>query len=293
MCLAVLALHELPHLPVLIAANRDEYHARPTAPAAPWDDGSDIVAGRDLKSGGTWMGMTRGGRYALVTNFRDPMRVLPDAPSRGDLVGDFLRGDETPATYAARVDAVGERYNGYNLIVGDLSGAWYCSNRGAPARALPPGIYALSNHLLDTPWPKLARTKAAFTRLLREGSREDAERLLRQRTPPDAERLLHGGSLADAERWPQEFAPLDIEGLLLALADRSVAPDAELPDTGIGLDRERFLSSPFIVDPVYGTRSSSVMALSAQHCLLHERRFAPDGTALGDVDLRYPVHLAR
>ncbi|WP_233234836.1 NRDE family protein [Bordetella sp. LUAb4] len=256
MCLAVLALHELPHLPVLIAANRDEYHARPTAPAAPWDDGSDIVAGRDLQSGGTWMGMTQGGRYALVTNFRDPMRVLPDAPSRGDLVGDFLRGDETPAAYAARIDTIGARYNGYNLIVGDLTGAWYCSNRGAPARALAPGIYALSNHLLDTPWPKLARTKAAFTRLL------------------------------------QEHPQPDIEGLLLALADRSVAPDAELPDTGISLERERFLSSPFIVDPVYGTRSSSVMAIGESECLLYERRFAPDGNALDEVTLRYPLRTA-
>ncbi len=254
MCLAVLALHELPHLPVLIAANRDEYHARPTAPAAPWDDGSGIIAGRDLQSGGTWMGMTQGGRYALVTNFRDPMRVLPAAPSRGALVGDFLSGTETPAAYAARVDKEGARYNGYNLIVGDLTGAWYCSNRGGPARALPPGIYALSNHLLDTPWPKLARTKAAFTRLLRE------------RPQPD------------------------IEGLLHALADRSVAPDPELPNTGISLERERFLSSAFIVDAVYGTRSSSVMALDERECRLHERRFGPDGKALGEVDMRYPLH---
>jgi len=269
MCLAVLALHELAHLPVLIAANRDEYHARPTAPAAPWDDGSDIVAGRDLKSGGTWMGMTRGGRYALVTNFRDPMRVLPDAPSRGDLVGDFLRGDETPAAYATRIDTIGGQYNGYNLIVGDLTGAWYCSNRGAPARALPPGIYALSNHLLDTPWPKLARTKAAFTRLLRERLQADVGLSLHERLQPEMERLL------------------------LALADRSVAADAELPDTGIGLERERFLSSPFIVDPVYGTRSSSVMAVSAHDCLLHERRFGPDGLPLGDVDLHYPTQATR
>ncbi|MFC4274413.1 NRDE family protein [Achromobacter aloeverae] len=254
MCLAVLALRVLPHLPVLIAANRDEYHARPTAPAAPWDDGSGIIAGRDLKSGGTWMGMTRGGRYALVTNFRDPMRVLPDAPSRGDLVGDFLLGKETPAEYMARIDAQGARYNGYNLIVGDLDGAWYGSNRGGPARPLAPGIYALSNHLLDTPWPKLARTKAAFTRLL------------------------------------QERAQPDIDGLLDALADRSAAPDAELPDTGISLERERFLSSPFIVDPVYGTRSSSVLALDSRECRLHERRFGPDGNKVGEVDLRYPLH---
>lgn len=253
MCLAILALHALPGLPVLIAANRDEFHARPTAAAAPWHDDPRIVAGRDLQSGGTWMGMTLGGRYALVTNFRDPASVKPGAPSRGALVENFLRGDTPPGRYAAQVDAAGAAYNGFNLIVGDLDGAWYCSNRGAPARALAPGIYALSNHLLDTPWPKLARTKAAFTRVLHAGTQPDTD------------------------------------ALLATLADRSVAADDELPDTGVGLERERFLSSTFIVSPAYGTRSSSVMVLRGQGCELHEIRYAPDGTAVGRVDLAYPL----
>jgi uncharacterized protein with NRDE domain len=253
MCLAVLALHTVPGLPVLIAANRDEYHARPTTPAAPWQDDRHIIAGRDLKSGGTWMGMNLNGRFALVTNFRDPASVMPGAPSRGALVDNFLRGDDTPAAYAARVDAAGTAYNGFNLIVGDLGGAWYCSNRGAPARELAPGIYALSNHLLDTPWPKLARLKAAFTRVLQTAHQPD------------------------------------IEALLEALSDRSVAADTELPDTGIGLERERFLSSAFVVSPTYGTRSSSVMAMGTRHCELHEVRFLPDGTAEGRVDLDYPL----
>lgn len=253
MCLAVLALHTLPGLPVLIAANRDEYHARPTIPAAPWPDDPRIVAGRDLQSGGTWMGMNMNGRYALVTNFRDPASVMPGAPSRGALVDKFLRGDDTPAAYAALVDSAGAVYNGFNLIVGDLDSAWYCSNRGAPPRELAPGIYALSNHLLDTPWPKLARTKAAFTRVLQTAHQPDTE------------------------------------ALLAALSDRSVAADNELPDTGISLERERFLSSAFIVGPTYGTRSSSVMAMGSGHCELHEMRFLPDGTAAGRVDLDYPL----
>lgn len=245
MCLAVLAIRALPDLPVVIAANRDEYHARPTAAAAPWKDDPDIVAGRDLQSGGSWMGMTRGGRYALVTNYRDPMSIRPHAPSRGKLVEDFLRGAAPPADYAAQVADKGADYNGFNLIVGDRDDTWYYSNRGGPPQALASGIYALSNHLLDTPWPKLARTKAAFTAILRAGA-----------TP-------------------------DVDALFDALGDRSVALDAELPDTGIGLERERFLSSAFIVGLTYGTRSSTVVLLGQRHCALYERRFAPDGTPAG------------
>jgi uncharacterized protein with NRDE domain len=245
MCLAVLAIRTLPGVPVVIAANRDEYHARPTAAAAPWKDDPRVIAGRDLKSGGSWMGMTRGGRYALVTNYRDPMSIRPDAPSRGKLVEDFLRGDTTPADHTARVAENGASYNGFNLIVGDRDSAWYYSNRGGSPHALEPGIYALSNHLLDTPWPKLARTKAAFTNILRAAP-----------TP-------------------------DIEALFGALDDRSVAPDAELPDTGVGLERERFLSSAFIVGLTYGTRSSTVMVLDERHCALYERRFGPDGSPEG------------
>jgi uncharacterized protein with NRDE domain len=254
MCLAILALRALPGLPVLIAGNRDEYHARPTAPAARWEDHPDIVAGRDLRSGGTWMGMTLNGRYALVTNYRDPTSIKPGAPSRGALVDEFLHGTASPADYAAQVDLAGPAYNGFNLIVGNLEDAWYCSNRGAPARRLAPGVYALSNHLLDTPWPKLARTKAAFGKVLQAGGPHP-----------------------------------DVAALLQLLGDRSPAADDELPETGVGLERERFLSSAFIVGETYGTRSSTVMALDQQHCALHEVRFAPDGVAAGRVDLSFPV----
>ncbi|ARP81309.1 hypothetical protein CAL12_10965 [Bordetella genomosp. 8] len=245
MCLAVLAIDVIPDAPVLVAANRDEYHARPTAAAAPWRDDPRIIAGRDLQSGGTWMGMTRAGRHALVTNYRDPMTIRPGAPSRGKLVEDFLRGAVSPSEYIATVAASGAAYNGFNLIVGDGDDVWYYSNRGPAPRALAPGIYALSNHLLDTPWPKLARTKAAFTDILRGAPSPD------------------------------------IEALFDALGDRSVAQDAELPDTGIGLERERFLSSAFIVGLTYGTRSSTVMAIGMEHRALYERRYAPDGTPAG------------
>jgi len=252
MCLAVLALRSLAGLPVLIAANRDEFHARPTAAAAAWPGQPTLYAGRDLQAGGTWMGASAAGRYALVTNYRDPARQVPGAPSRGALVEAYLRGRESPAAYAARVHRDGARYNGFNLIVGDTDTAWYYGNRGDAPRELPAGIYALSNHLLDTPWPKLARTKAAFARAVAH--------------PPQP----------------------DLPALYAALADRAPAADDELPDTGVGRERERMLSSPFIVSPVYGTRSSTILALHADgRGELHERRFNPHGGATGETALRF------
>ncbi|MBO1112983.1 NRDE family protein [Bordetella petrii] len=255
MCLAVLALHSVAGVPVLMAANRDEFHARPTQAAAAWPGRPAIYAGRDLRAGGTWMGVDERGRFAVVTNFRDPLHILADAPSRGALTEDYLRGTLSPADYAAAVHQRGARYNGFNLIVGDAATAWYVSNRDGAPRALPPGIYAVSNHLLDTPWPKLARTKAAF------------EQVLRQAPQPD------------------------LPALYATLFDRTPADDASLPDTGIGLARERLLSSPFIISPDYGTRGSTVLALHADgRGELHERRYGPDGAPAGDSDLAFQWH---
>jgi uncharacterized protein with NRDE domain len=252
MCLAVLALHALPGIPVLIAANRDEFHARPTHPAAQWADAPGLYAGRDGLAGGTWMGVTAQGRFALVTNFREPGRYLAPAPSRGALVEDYLRGNDSPQAYLARTHESDQAYNGFNLIVGDTRQAWYLSNRDGPPRPLAPGIYALSNHLLDTPWPKLARTKTAFTEVL--------------------------------GRTPQP----DLPALFEALADRQTATDEDMPATGLPPDREKLLSSPFIVSPDYGTRSSSVLVLREGGAgQLDERRFAPDGTVSGESRLAF------
>ncbi|MNX53204.1 hypothetical protein D3C86_838950 [compost metagenome] len=252
MCLAVLALHALPGIPVLIAANRDEFHARPTHPAAQWADAPGLYAGRDGLAGGTWMGVTAQGRFALVTNFREPGRYLAPAPSRGALVEDYLRGNDSPQAYLARTHESDQAYNGFNLIVGDTRQAWYLSNRDGPPRSLAPGIYALSNHLLDTPWPKLARTKTAFTEVL--------------------------------GRTPQP----DLPALFEALADRQTATDEDMPATGLPPDREKLLSSPFIVSPDYGTRSSSVLVLREGGAgQLDERRFAPDGTVSGESRLAF------
>jgi len=250
MCLAIIALSALPDIPVLVAANRDEYHARPTAPAAPWPDRPDIIAGRDLVAGGTWLGMTRGGRYALLTNYRAPAAANPAAPSRGTLVEAFLRGVQPPADYARDVHARSGQYNGFNLIIGDRDHSFYVGNRAQNPVALVPGVYGLSNHLLDTPWPKLVRVRSAVRDWLRAA-----------------------------------VAGRDYEPLFAALRDRTPAPDEALPDTGIALERERLLSSPFIVDPAYGTRSSTVLALHRDgRGELHEIRYAPDGSAAGRED---------
>lgn len=252
MCLAVLALNYLADTPVLIAANRDEFHARPTQAAAAWPGRPVIYAGRDLRAGGTWMGVSERGRYAIVTNVRDPDNVLTDAPSRGALVEDYLRSDANPLDYLNEVYARSAQYNGFNLIVGDTMTAAYLSNRDGEPRQLPPGVYAVSNHLLDTPWPKLARTKAEFERILQAS--------------------------------PQP----DLPALYANLADRTPANEADLPRTGIPLDRERLLSSPFIVSPNYGTRASTLLALHTDgRGELHERRYGPEGLPVGDSDFAF------
>ena len=230
MCLIAFAWNAHPALRLVVAANRDELYARPAAPADWWDDAPQVLAGRDLQERGTWMGVTRGGRFAAITNFRDPgFAQRAGAPSRGALVADFLRGTADAESYAHDVAARAARYNGFNLLVGDADGLLYVSNRAPGVRRLEPGVYGLSNHLLDTPWPKVLRAKRAMT---------------------DA--LAAAGGRADA--WDA--------GLWEMLADRVIAADDDLPDTGVGAERERLLSAPFIRSDVYGTRASTVLTIS-------------------------------
>jgi uncharacterized protein with NRDE domain len=225
MCLILLAHHVHSDYPLVLAANRDEFYARPTAPAAFWEDAPHVLAGRDLEAGGSWLGVTRSGRWAALTNYRDPPTARPGRPSRGALVGDFLSGDATPADYLAGVAADAERYDGFNLLVGDLTDALYFGNRmpgDAAPRRLEPGLYGLSNHLLDTAWPKVERGR----------------------------RLL--GELLDAG------APTP-EALFEILYDTEIAPLHALPDTGVDAHWERVLSASFITTPTYGTRASTAL----------------------------------
>lgn len=240
MCLVAFSWQPGSDLPLLLVGNRDEFHARPARPLRFWDDAPLLLAGRDEKEGGTWLGVTRQGRWATLTNYREPGGMQPGELSRGKLVADFLRGDFSPLEFAAQVAGEGERYNGFNLLVGDRDSAAIVSNRGAAPRQLSPGLYGLSNHLLDSPWPKTERLKQGL-----------------------AERLAQGALT------PDDLLPL--------LADQTQPADEDLPDTGVGLVWERLLGTAFIRSPLYGTRASSLLWLGRTRARLFERGWLADG----------------
>lgn len=224
MCLLLFAYKSHPDYRLVLAANRDEFYKRPTAPAAFWDDRPDVLAGRDMEKGGTWMGVTRSGRLAALTNYRDPQHNRPDAESRGYLVSDYLTGTEHPAAYLEKVRGEKERYNGFNLLVGDTETLYYYSPVLDEITEVAPGIHGLSNHVLDTPWPKV-----------RKGTRLLAEAIKKENI--------------------QEKELFDI------LSDAEQVEDSELPDTGVGMEWERILSPLFIASPDYGTRSMTIVTI--------------------------------
>ncbi|MBI4987442.1 MAG: NRDE family protein [Rhodocyclales bacterium] len=239
MCLILLAWRAHPDYPLVVAANRDEFFARPTAPAAFWPEVPQVLAGRDLEAGGTWLGVARSGRFAALTNYRDPARNKACAPSRGGLVSRFLTGSQSPAAYLTELESCADRYNGFNLVFGDPDGLWCFSNCGEGERQLAPGVYGLSNHLLDTPWPKVARGKSALNAALCA--------------------------------LPNEIP------LFTLLRDDSIAPDEALPRTGVSLEWERLLSAAFVRMPGYGTRSSTVLLMDATgNVRFIEQGFLPD-----------------
>jgi uncharacterized protein with NRDE domain len=223
MCLIVFAWQMHPDFPLVLGANRDEFLDRPTLPAAFWSDRPDLLAGRDLRGGGTWLGVTRAGRIAAVTNFRQGTAAATGARSRGLLVSDALTAERPPGAHLDVVATERDRYEGFNLLLADADGLHYYSNRDGPPARVESGVHGLSNALLDTPWPKVERTRTALTRLLDQ----------------DRDALLHG--------------------MLALLADRVRPADDELPRTGVSLAWERCLSPVFITSPDYGTRSSTVL----------------------------------
>jgi uncharacterized protein with NRDE domain len=250
MCLIVFALECHPRYRLVFAANRDEFFSRPSTPAGFWDDAPQVLAGRDLLGGGTWLGVTRGRRLAAVTNYRDPRAHLSDAPSRGALAADFLTGTMTPEQYLAMVRREGGRYNGFSLLFGDDSGLFHYSNRGGDAARIPPGTHGLSNHLLDTPWPKVV------------AARERLERAL----------------LADLP---------EPEALFALLADPLPFPEPQLPDTGVGAERERLLSPLFITGSDYGTRSSTIIFIDRENRVTFmERSYDNRQRAAGTASFR-------
>lgn len=252
MCLIALAWRVRADLPLVVAANRDEWRERPAQPAHWWPEHPGLLAGRDLQAGGTWMGITRAGRFAAVTNFRDPSEKRSTARSRGELVTGFLLAREAPQAFLSSLHARAREYNGFNLIVGDGGSLWYYGSREGEARAIPPGVHALSNHLLDEPWPKVARARQAMEEALRRGV-DPAPTLFEMLSDPDG------------------------------------APDAALPETGVGIAWERRLASPLITGADYGTRASTVLTVSgAGDVRLEERSRDAAGGVTGVVRETWP-----
>ncbi|MDP2792657.1 MAG: NRDE family protein [Sulfurisoma sp.] len=256
MCLILVAWCSHPHYPLVVAANRDEFFSRRTARADFLPDHPQVLAGRDIEGGGTWMGITRSGRFAALTNYRDPSSQHQDAPSRGALVADFLGGDDSIDAYLARIVPRAPAYNGFNLLLGDMSKenrrlVWFSNVAGAPTE-LTPGVYGVSNHLLDSPWPKVGAGKTALAGAL--------------------------SALPDA-------APLfDL------LRDDGVHPDEALPRTGVSLEWERLLSSAFVRAPGYGTRNSTVLTLGADGWAnFDEQTWLEEGRPGGRAHFRFAL----
>ncbi|RFU71218.1 NRDE family protein [Peribacillus saganii] len=237
MCLILFAFHSHPKYKLIVASNRDEFYFRPTAQAQYWTDFPYILAGRDLDKMGTWMGITTSGRFAALTNYRDPNENTEGKLSRGAVVADFLKGQKAPNEYVKYAAEKSGLYAGYNLLVGDKNQLFYYSNRGGNPQRLEPGIYGLSNHLLNTDWPKVNRGKEGLSKVLSDND---------------------------------EFL---VEQLMTLLQHADPAPDEHLPSTGVSLEWERILSPLFIKTEGYGTRSSAVMLMNDNDIYYKERTY--------------------
>lgn len=262
MCLAVLSLQPDSDWQWVIVANRDEAHERPSADMHPWQQEPSILAGRDLRAGGSWLGIRSDGRFALLTNYREPGRQRADAPSRGHLVEQFLCGPGNATDYLETLAGSASQYNGFNLLLGQGTQWFHASNRADVwSRRVTAGTYGLSNALFDTPWPKVMRTRQAVEQRMRETC--TTHELSGQSSDPLSTQLY--GDLPDL--------------LSDIFSDKNPAPDSALPETGVGLERERMLSSPFIVSPTYGTRCTTVVMQHRDgHLLAQETTYFPDGT---------------
>lgn len=246
MCLIVFAWRPGHALPLIVAANRDEFYARPALPLAGWEDAPGVYAGRDLEAGGTWLGVGPQGRFAALTNIRDPGQAQ-GSRSRGELVAAYLQGELGVEAYLGQAASRVGQYSGFNLLVGDGRQLGYLNAREGTPRLLTTGVYGLSNAGLDTPWPKLVKARSGLAGLL---------------DTPAPQRLL------------------------ALLADGEPAADGDLPETGVGVATEKLLSSVFIASQNYGTRASTVLIADDQgKRRLVERSFGPFGGHLGEVEL--------
>jgi len=254
MCLLIFAFKTHPTYKLILAANRDEYYDRPTTPAGCWDEAPYLFAGKDLRAGGTWFGITKSGKMAAITNYRDPASIKKSAPSRGEIVSHYLLGSDGPEAYLKKLSKKADAYNGFNLILGDRERLIWYSNRSGEPHNLSPGIYGLSNHLLDTPWPKVSQSKAALASQISGGKKPSPEALFQ------------------------------------ILRDRTIPDDSRLPTTGVGLEWERILSPIFIESPDYGTRSSTLLFIDHHdHVSFFERTSSPRSDIFHTVDYIFDI----
>lgn len=253
MCLIFIGLKHHPKYKLIVAANRDEFYDRPTAPASFWEDHPEILAGRDLEAKGTWLGMTKSGRICMVTNFRDPKNIHAHAPSRGKLVTDFLLDNTTGEKYLEKLMPHAKKYNGFSLIAGTVDSLYYYSNYKDGIILLNSGLFGLSNHLLETPWPKVEKGKVRIQELFKS-------------------------------------SVIMVEDLYGVLSDETISSDAHLPDTGVGLEFERALSAAFIKSPGYGTRSSTVVMVDYNnHVSFYERVYNPEDSGFSYYGFQYTI----
>jgi len=240
MCLIVFANNVHPKYKLIFAANRDEFYNRPSEQVEFWKEYPDLLAGKDLQAGGTWMGITKQGKFAAITNFRDLKNHTNDAPSRGNLTLDFLINDDSPGEYYNKLKPALNDFNGFNLLLGNVDELFYLSNKTKELQKLQTGIHGISNAILNTPWPKVERSKRHLESLIQQ---------------------------EDINVWE----------VIAILKDTSIAKDEELPDTGVGLDLERMLSPVFIKSEKYGTRCSSVVMVDKENNVKFVEKFFFDG----------------
>jgi len=253
MCLILFSWKNHTVYKLILAANRDEFYTRPTKKAGFWEDHPHILGGRDLEAGGTWLGLTKEGRFTAITNYRDPSIKKENAPSRGALTTDFLNGDESPADYLDRINKHGDQYYGFNLLVGDGEELWYYSNINREARELVSGSYGLSNALLDTAWPKLDLGHQLFKDSISNGK-------------PD-------------------------ENSLLEILENNHKPDDEkLPSTGVPYEWEKAISSMFIETETYGTCCSTILMIDHQNRARFVEKTYPVGKRIGGTE-QYEIEL--
>lgn len=252
MCLILFSFRQHEQYPLVVIANRDEFYERPSREAHWWEDNRHIFAGRDLRARGTWLGVTRTGRFAAITNVREPARQVITSHSRGDITRDYLQSSDTPVDFLQGLQARATQYAGFNLLVGDQQGLWFYSNRQPGIHELSPGTYGICNGHFDEPWPKLEDGKKAFTRQMQDS--------------------------------------FNHQQLLAVLLNTHTYADHQLPDTGVPVEWERLLSSRFIQSEDYGTRAATVLTFDDRGCVdFREQNFTRHGVATHGISQQFTI----